>query len=148
MHKGRPRNLLSSGVMAAAALVAACADSDDFTVQLATIEVTTHQVAIDSPMVAGVGEPVLIGITTWGGGCTSEERTDIELHDQEVHIYPYNRTRIPSKGSACTQQLLSIPHQAMFKFEVAGNKQITVHGIREMGFSTEPLDVTLTLLIN
>lgn len=92
------------------------------------------------------GSAFVVTITTWGGGCTSFARTEVELSETEVVVVPFDRTRIPGENEKCTQFLRPIPHPTTLVFELPGDKLIRIRGL-DHERASEPLEVTRTIAV-
>jgi hypothetical protein len=124
---------MRSGVVIPAflVLVAACDVFDpDIETELGTIFFFNSPVHVAIPDSVVVGQPFTVDIRTYGDGCTSFARTQIETEIDSrttVEIKPFDRhdTRDP-----CPDILQTIPHPATLQFRSPGVVQITVKGQR------------------
>ena len=110
------------------AVCAAVACDDGVIVEIGVIE-QDGPAQIQVPTTARVGEPALIQVTTYGGGCVSVETTEVVVTDDGAEITPYDRRR---EGN-CTAIRLEFDHNAAIRFDTPGLKVIRVNG-RKMYF--------------
>ena len=99
---------------------AACTDT---VVEVGVIE---HDGPVNAnvPSNANIGQSLLVGLATYGDGCVSFERTDVELSPDAARITPYDVRR---EGN-CPQIQLEISHDVDLVFETAGPKTISITG--------------------
>lgn len=110
---------------------------DDTVVEIGEIEGDGAPLRISVPGSARIGEPALIGLITYGDGCSSFERTEIVAFPDEVEVTPYDRRKL---GSGCPQILLQFNHDTTIIFDSAGNKVIKIHGRRTGSTAGQPFD--------
>jgi hypothetical protein len=116
-----------------AIVLTACVQNDepDSIVRLTWIDAGgSLSVMIDAPQVAPVGAQIPVVITTYRGGCTSPERTDIVVAVDAVDILPYDRELLVGN---CTLKLCIEPREVFVRFDTPGAKTIRVHGL-DQGF--------------
>jgi hypothetical protein len=108
----------------ALATLAACAE--DSVVEVGIVEFLDRPFMLDMPAAARAGESFEIGVPTYGGGCESEESTDVQNDSEElVTITPYDRRIL---ADACTIPLRIFPHRASVSFALPGMKTLRVRG--------------------
>ena len=108
-----------------------CADRADARVELGVIELGSSTLMIEAPGTVLAGTPFSVRITTYGGGCTVRERTDVVAAADGISITPYNRTSIPDDDEGCPLLLVSILHEVVVAMDTPGAAQIHVHGRRQ-----------------
>jgi hypothetical protein len=129
-----------ASVAAALAGLAAC--SDDI-VAPGVIEVRTLPRKIAVPTSALVGEPVHVELATYGGGCASFERTDVEPASDGFDITPFDRE--PRDPDGCQLILRYFAHDVSLTFDTPGTKTIRVHGVRDVFPEGEMIVVPATI---
>lgn len=130
-----------------ALLLSACGTTDDSVVELGRIEFYHDPALIEAPSSAGVGQSFVVRVMSYGGGCISPERTDVELTSDEAKVMPYDRRDIPTENEACTSDLRLVPHEAMLIFNTAGSKSIRIHGRRVNFDVDEEIQIPLTVVV-
>jgi hypothetical protein len=135
------------GVGMVALLLGACGidNSDEFVVDLGLIEIVGDPAVIEAPASVAVGERFLVQIVSFGGGCTSIERTDVALANDGADIRPFDRTVI--QDDSCTNNLAPFSHEAKLAFESSGTKTIRIHGRRMISPGYEVIEVPLTVVV-
>lgn len=135
------------GVATVALLLSACGTTDDSVVELGRIEFYHDPAIVEAPSSAGIGQSFVVRVMSYGGGCISPERTDVELTSDDVNIMPYDRRHIPAENEACTSELRLFPHEATLVFNVAGSKTIRIHGRRVNFDVDEKIQIPLTIIV-
>lgn len=96
----------------------------------ATIDFYHYRVVIEVPASVWRGEAIEILVRSYGGGCTSFERTDVSVVGRTVTVEPMNRE---VRGRPCTEQLVVIDHTATVTFDSPGTVTVVVKGLKEPG---------------
>lgn len=102
---------------------------------------------VDAPQTAAIGAEITVTVMTYGGGCTSIERTDVEPGPDEVLVRPFDRRDRPD-GNVCEDILRYIEHAATFTFATAGTKTIRVQGRKVATGVDEITEVPLSITVN
>ena len=123
----------------AAVLGSVACQADDSVVEIGVIHYFGDPEQIDVPTSARVGHPFRVTITTFGDGCHSLERTEVQAGDDAIDVTPYDRRLVPSPGEACITLLVSLRHEVELVFETAGTKELRVHG-RRLTYDGELMD--------
>lgn len=129
-----------------ALLLAACG-TDDTVIELGRIEFYHDPAVIEAPASAAVGELFLVRVMSYGGGCISHERTDVELTNDGADVLPFDRRHVPRENEACTSELRLYPHEATLAFETAGSKAIRIHGRRVNFHVDEAIQIPITIVV-
>ena len=120
------------GVSGAAVLVVALAacgeDGWDSVVEPGYLEYYGTAAPISAPATARTGEPVVVRVDTFGGGCTDFESTEVTTSATAADVQPLDRRVIPSGNGGCTLILEMITHEATLTFDTPGMKTVTIHG--------------------
>jgi hypothetical protein len=84
--------------------------------------------AVSVPAIAHAGEPVAIGVTTYGGGCVSEDTTVVTVTGAQAEIIPYQRVYTPraDRSEGCTLELRIARRQVQVTFAAPGRSQVEV----------------------
>jgi hypothetical protein len=127
-------------------LAASCDVFDpDIDTELGTIFHFNSPVRVAIPDSVRVGQPFTVDIRTYGDGCASFARTQIETETESrttVEIKPFDRldTRDP-----CPDILQTIAHPATLQFRSPGVVTITVKGRRLPGGGEETITRSVTI---
>lgn len=128
-------------------LVAGCVfdggQGDD--VELGVIDFYGDGPQIDLTTSARAGAPIIASVTTYGGGCVHEVRTDVDVGADRVAIYPFDSK--PPASATCTADLRLYEHLATFSFASPGTKTIEVHGRRTSSDGDETIVIPLSIEI-
>jgi hypothetical protein len=133
--------------VATMALLFAACGTDDSVVELGRIEFYHDPPVIEAPASAAVGEQFLLRVMSYGGGCISLERTDVELTNEGADFLPFDRRHIPGENEACTLDLRLYPHEATLAFDSTGSKTIRIHGRRVNFQVDEAIQIPLTVVV-
>ncbi len=71
------------------------------------------------------GRPFVVSVRSYGNGCISKDKTEIEADNLFVDITPYD---VHSGASVCSDILNQIDHVANLSFAKAGTALIRFHG--------------------
>jgi hypothetical protein len=113
----------------AIAFLVACGSDEPF--ELGIIELHNNVPMIDVPSAASIGQPIRVGVTTYGSGCSSPSHTFVEATTEGADIRPLDHVRYASRdGEVCTSELLYFAHEATLTFDTPGTKTIRIHGRR------------------
>ena len=118
---------LGLGVLA---LIIGCDVVDpEISTELGAIFLANAPVRVVIPDEAVRGQPFTVDLDTYGDGCVSFSRTEIEIDadDRVVEIRPYNRH---DTRDACADVLRTIPHRATLAFGTPGTITVRVIGTR------------------
>jgi hypothetical protein len=129
--------------MMTCAFMSACAE--DAVVEIGLLEVQGAGQQVQVPLDAVVNEPFRVELKTWGDGCFSLERTDVETTVDEVQITPFDRRKL---GSGCPTILNGFDHGQTIMFDSSGNKTVRIVGRREVGNMDEMLELTFPVTVN
>lgn len=134
-------------VFAAALLLAACdIFGTESYVELGIVVFDYDTSVITAPGTVSVGEVFTVGVTTWGGGCTEVDRTEVETIGVFAHLTLYDRTWLRQTCPGPANGLAPVaPHTAPVQFDYPGIAQIRVTG-RRFPFDLSPGDSLVTLV--
>ena len=90
---------------------------------------------IEVPASAVAGEKFTISVTTYGGGCTREDRTDVETRGMSADVRPIQKEPADMRDVVCTADLLINARPITLSFPTSGLGEIRVHGRAEPGDS-------------
>ena len=110
-----------------------------------TLEFHDEPIAIDLPQVAAVGLTAVITVRTFGGGCTQQGPTEVEVAGLTAIVQPMDSAIVPFPDLACTSELRFFEHRAELKFDHAGVATVRVLGRREPGGGPVELERTLVV---
>lgn len=79
------------------------------------------------PGTANVGQPFIVNARTFGDGCVSFARTELEIEDQTAEIRPYDRREL---DVACPDIMRIIEHPVTLVFNTPGTVTVRVVGMR------------------
>lgn len=110
-----------------------------------TLEYYSDPVQVTVPESVSAGEPVQIEVLTYGDGCVSFARTEVQQDEGLVEIVPYDDEHHPGPGEACPLILSSIDHSVEVTLETIGTTTVLVHGQREPGGDSMIVERTITV---
>jgi hypothetical protein len=84
--------------------------------------------ALELPAEATAGRPVPITLTTYSGGCSTEERTDVHIDGSRAEIAPLQRVRTPGAYDECTEELDVTRRRLQVVFHRRGPAVVRVTG--------------------
>jgi hypothetical protein len=79
------------------------------------------------PESAVAGEPFEVMVVTFGGGCITQDGTEVDVSGLEVDVRPYD---LESGGEVCTAELRLFEHRATVTVAVPGTAEVRFHGVR------------------
>jgi hypothetical protein len=121
------------GVALALLSLAACADEDSI-VELGVLAYNPYDPPrVEVPLSVAEGVALHVDVTTFGDGCVTYERTDLDIDGDVIDIFPYDRRELPPPNGGCTLIGLDFDHGGAIIFKTAGAKLIRVHGRRVDG---------------
>lgn len=71
------------------------------------------------------GERFAVNFHTFGGGCVSRGRTELQIRALQADITPYD---IHSNNDVCTSNVAFLDHTTWLHFDVVGTATVSVHG--------------------
>jgi len=92
------------------------------------IDRTGDTAGISVPDRGILGEPVVLRVTTYGGGCRSKDETVVNREGMTATVTPYDRV---VRGVTCTDDLRPLDHTAAIRFPGEGTARITIRGQEE-----------------
>jgi hypothetical protein len=110
-----------------------------------TLEFHDQPIAFDLPQVAAVGLTTVITVRTFGGGCTRQGPTEVEVTGLTAIVQPMDSSIVPFPDLACTEELLVFEHRVELRFAEAGVATVRVLGRREPGGG--PVEFERTLVV-
>jgi hypothetical protein len=119
----------------AAILLATCDGSlePETAAEVGVISFHNDPVVIASPDTAVAGESFYVSIRTYGGGCTSEGGTTVQLHRLSADITPYDLVLLGHR--VCVDILYMYEHRGSVVLHEPGVAQLSFHGRQEPGDS-------------
>jgi len=81
---------------------------------------------ITLPNTAMVGEPVVLRVNSYGGGCTRKGETRTEITPDGPVVLPYDY--VDRSRFTCNRKLHIFSHEAVLVFEERGEVRVTVKG--------------------
>lgn len=98
--------------------------------RVGVIDFYDDPVVIIVPEMASVGGPFEVSVRTFGNGCVSRGRTEVEAAGLSVRVTPYD---IHSGQKYCTDILRVFEHRAVVTVTEAGVAEILVRGLTKPG---------------
>ncbi len=126
----------------------ACGADDQEVIELGTLEYLDQPAMIEVPRNSSVGESIRVLVTTYGGGCISFERTEIETTISGADFRPFDRRVIPGEDGKCPAILRLIPHEEYVSFSSPGTQKITVRGRRIDGHENPEISIDVDVEVN
>jgi len=83
---------------------------------------------VEVPSSVTAGTPFTVKVTTYGGGCISEDTTVVKVDGQRADVVPYQRIYQPGPNGACTMELRVTRRQASVVFDAPGSGVVRVIG--------------------
>jgi hypothetical protein len=104
-----------------------------------------NPVVIDVPPSATSGTPFAVAVTTYGGGCTGEDRSVVLVTDLRADVVPYQRVYRPRADEACTEELRITRREVAVTFQATGQAVVRVHGRAMPGDSLVVVERVVTV---
>lgn len=92
-------------------------------------------VVVEVPESATAGSPLAVAVTTYGGGCVSEDTTVVQVDGLRADVVPYQRIYQPGVNGACTMELRVTRRMVSVVFASAGRATVRVIGRAKPGDS-------------
>jgi len=96
--------------------------------RVAFIALSGEAITVDVPSAARAGQPLLVAVTTYGGGCISEDTTVVDVHEHLADVVPYQRIYQPGRNEGCTMELRVNRRQVAVVFPERGVATVRVIG--------------------
>jgi hypothetical protein len=80
------------------------------------------------PSVAHAGLPLQVTVTTYGGGCITEDTTVVTTNTHSADIVPFQRWYQPKQNEACTMELRVNKRQLEVVFTQPGVASVRIYG--------------------
>lgn len=103
-------------------------ESGGLGLQPGIIRFADEPILITVPPEAAVGTPIVIHLTTYGGGCMWKGPTETTVTELTVIVAPFDDVRIPDSGTICPAHIATFKHSAEVTFERAGEASVAVRG--------------------
>lgn len=111
----------------------------------AILQFHSDPVRIDLPETVAVASAFTVSIQSYGGGCTSQGDTDVQVEGLLATIRPFDLE--PSDPEVICPAILRVfEHVATIQFDQPGTATVRVLGRREPG--DEPLSIDRTVLVH
>jgi hypothetical protein len=107
------------------------------------IIVDNQDARIVLPARVRAGEEFQVQVTTYGGGCHRQGRTEVVVSQSARSADLYPRDQLNVAAEVCTQQLKMFTHSAAVRIDQPGTAQIRVHGLKLQ--NEEPVTATRTV---
>lgn len=97
-----------------------------------TIEFYGDPVRVGVPSTAEPGQPFVVTVITYGGGCIQKGETKVEVEALRAEVRPYDYDILPtlSANETCTADLRYYEHTATLRFEETGTAEVVFSGRR------------------
>jgi hypothetical protein len=111
----------------------------------ATLRFHGDSAQVTVPAEARAGEPLRVSLTTYGGGCTREDTTEVRVIGLVADVTPYQLA--PREGSAmvCTMELRLNRRDVDVLFEDRGAAMVRVIGVSQPGDSAMRIERKVTV---
>lgn len=96
--------------------------------RIASIGQSGEPVQVEVPSTARVGQSVPVAVTTYSGGCISDDTTAVDVHPHLANVVPYQRVYQPKQNEACTMELRVNRRQVDLVFTEPGPATVIVYG--------------------
>lgn len=83
---------------------------------------------VEVPPVARTGIPLQVTVTTYGGGCISEDTTVVDVQPHSADVVPYQRWYQPKQDEGCTMELRIDRRAVQLVFDQPGIATVRVFG--------------------
>ncbi len=111
-----------------------------------TIEFYGETAQVEVPISTKQGQPFVVIVVTYGGGCIEKGETKVEVEALRVEVRPYDYDATPVSGS-CNDNLRLHKHTATLRFEETGNAEVVFFGQKENANGITQTSVTRTLKV-
>lgn len=95
--------------------------------QVGVIDFYDQPSVIEVPDTVRVGEDFQVSVRTYGGGCVSQDTTEVAVADRLAQVVPYD---LHSGEGVCPDVLRTFDHEAVVRFEDEGEAEVRVIGKR------------------
>jgi len=85
-------------------------------------------VVVDVPATMKAGEPATVGVTTYTGGCITEDTTVVDVHARTADVVPFQRVYQPKPNEACATELQVSHREVDVVFAEPGSATVNVFG--------------------
>ncbi len=116
-----------------------------------TIEFYGDPVRVGVPTTAELGQPFVVTVITYGGGCIEKGETKVEVEVEvealraEVRPYDYDISPALPANGGCTDELNLYEHTTTVTFTEAGMAEIVFYGQKKNASGVTQTGVTRTL---
>lgn len=101
--------------------------------ELGTINFYGEPVQVEVPSSVRQGQPFVVTVVTYGGGCIGKGETKVEGKALRAEVRPYDydiSPTLPINGT-CTTELRHYEHTATLRFVEVGTAEIVFYGRKE-----------------
>jgi hypothetical protein len=113
--------------------------------RIASIGQSGEPVQVEVPSTAKVGQSVPVAVTTYSGGCISDDTTAVDVHPHLANVVPYQRVYQPRQNEGCTMELRVNRREVGIVFREPGPATVTVYGRTYPGGLLTPVTRQLTV---
>lgn len=96
--------------------------------QVGVIDFYDQPSVVEVPDTVRAGEDFQVSVRTYGGGCLSQDTTEVAVSGRLAQVVPYD---LHSGEGACPDVLRTFDHEAVVRFEEAGEAEVRIIGRRE-----------------
>ena len=129
------------------AVIALAGCDPDHVIEPGVLNFSNQPAEIEVPSSATVGEAFVVRCTTFGDGCVSFERTDLDQAADGADVFPLDRRDIPSGNGTCPEILLQFHHDATLSFDSPGTKEIRFHGRNVSAEGDADVEIAMPILV-
>jgi hypothetical protein len=133
-------------LIATCVVIAACSSRDGEVIEPGILEHHHDPARIEAPPRAAIGEPIRVGVTTYGDGCASLERTEASATEAGADVFPLDRRQVSDKAS-CPLILHELLHEVTLTFDTPGTKSIQIHGRRVAVDLDEAIAISISIAV-
>lgn len=144
-------NAIGKLVALCVVLVTACGDDERLLLfepeglQPARLEFFGDAPRVSVPATAALGEPFVIDIQTYGGGCIEPGPTPVKLVGGRLEVRPLDD--FPRDDALCTADIRLNDHSVTYSVDADMTLEIDVLGVSVTDSGREDLTVTRTIVI-
>jgi len=96
--------------------------------RVASIRQVGDPVVVDVPATMTAGVPTAVAVTTYSGGCITDDTTIVDVHGQSADVIPFQLVYQPKQNESCSTELQVNSREVLVTFAQPGSATVKIYG--------------------